>query len=104
MVLFTSRIFFSLFHVPFSVLLQTFYVKPAPGTETKETKKQISESYLSSAKKIMSMGYFRLGQDVIRRGDACCVFIGARLPFIIRPTQNISCYKMVEDAFIHGVS
>jgi hypothetical protein len=49
-------------------------------------------------------GYFGLGHDPIQIDDACCFFTGVRLPFIIRPTQNVSRYKLVGDAYIHGVS
>jgi Heterokaryon incompatibility protein (HET) len=49
-------------------------------------------------------GYFGVGRHLIQRGDVCCVFQGTRLPFVIRPITNISRYKFVGDAYIHGVS
>ncbi|KAL9596066.1 MAG: hypothetical protein Q9219_006052 [cf. Caloplaca sp. 3 TL-2023] len=56
--------------------------------------------------------YFGIGPAMMREGDLCCVLVGAKVPFILRPSQeqrfNACCdgkdhYQLVGECYIHGV-
>jgi hypothetical protein len=47
-------------------------------------------------------GWYGLAHRLMREGDVCCVFEGVRVPFVLRPVGT-GMYKLVGDAYIHGV-
>ena len=48
-------------------------------------------------------GCFGLGPSLLQDGDICCVFMGCRMPLIIRPTSTPSHFKLVGPIYIDGV-
>jgi hypothetical protein len=46
-------------------------------------------------------GYFGLGPRAMRPGDICCVLLGAKVPFILRPERQQ--YLLVGECYVHGV-
>ncbi|PMD57286.1 HET-domain-containing protein [Hyaloscypha bicolor E] len=48
-------------------------------------------------------GRFGLGPSLLQDGDICCVFMGCRMPLIIRPTSTPNHLKVVGPSYIHGV-
>lgn len=58
----------------------------------------INRCLLATAK-----GGFGIGPLVTRPGDVCCVIFGADVPFILRPSADTSGYRLLGEAFVHGV-
>ncbi|KAF2805727.1 uncharacterized protein BDZ99DRAFT_480400 [Mytilinidion resinicola] len=52
---------------------------------------------------ITSNGYYGLAPMIVQQGDMCCVLIGARVPFILRPTETPSHYQVVGECYVHGI-
>jgi hypothetical protein len=52
---------------------------------------------------ITQKGYYVLGPWIAQPGDKCFIFAGCRVPFILRETDRPSHYKLVGEAYIHGV-
>jgi hypothetical protein len=48
-----------------------------------------------------SRGFIGFGPKVLRNNDLCCVLFGARVPFILRETQNH--YLLVGECYLHGI-
>jgi hypothetical protein len=48
-------------------------------------------------------GYYALGPWITKPGDICCVFFGATVPFILRKVDEASHYKLIGEAYIHGL-
>jgi len=48
-------------------------------------------------------GYYSLGPYIAKPGDICCVLFGATVPFILRKADGASHYKLVGEAYIHGL-
>lgn len=48
-------------------------------------------------------GGFGIGPLITRPGDVCCVFFGADVAFVLRPTSGTSGYRLLGEAFVHGV-
>lgn len=48
-------------------------------------------------------GYFGLGPSCMRQGDICAILLGADVPFILRPTAVDGTFKLVGQAYMHGV-
>ncbi|KAK8135006.1 Heterokaryon incompatibility protein 6 [Apiospora sp. TS-2023a] len=49
-------------------------------------------------------GYLGTGPHSVQRGDVVCVFMGAAVPFILRPRgDGDDGYTLVGDAYVHGV-
>jgi hypothetical protein len=44
-----------------------------------------------------------LGPSLLQDGDICCVFMGCRMPLIIRPTSTPNHFKLVGHSYIDGV-
>lgn len=52
---------------------------------------------------ITETGRYGLAPKDTREGDSCCVILGARTPFIVRPIADTSCYfKFIGEAYVHG--
>ncbi|KAL1600661.1 hypothetical protein SLS60_007049 [Paraconiothyrium brasiliense] len=47
-------------------------------------------------------GLFGLGPAAMRTGDMCCVFVGARVPFVVRSTGISRRYKVIGECYLHG--
>ncbi|OCK92463.1 uncharacterized protein K441DRAFT_182571 [Cenococcum geophilum 1.58] len=47
-------------------------------------------------------GRYGLSPYTIQKGDICCVLFGAEIPFILRPTNTKSHYRLVGGCYIHG--
>jgi hypothetical protein len=47
-------------------------------------------------------GYIGFGPHEISYGDLICLFNGAAVPFVLRPTSN-GIYKLVGECYIHGI-
>lgn len=58
----------------------------------------INRCLLATAK-----GGFGIGPLITRPGDVCCVIFGADVPFVLRPSADISGYRLLGEAFVHGV-
>lgn len=58
----------------------------------------INRCLLATAK-----GGFGLGPLITRPGDVCCVIFGADVPFVLRPSADASGYRLLGEAFVHGV-
>lgn len=48
-------------------------------------------------------GYYALGPCIAKSGDVCYVLFGATVPFILRKADGASHYKVVGEAYIHGL-
>lgn len=48
-------------------------------------------------------GGFGLGPLITRPGDVCCLILGADVAFVLRPSPDISGYKLLGEAFVHSV-
>lgn len=48
-------------------------------------------------------GGFGIGPLITRPGDVCCVIFGADVPFVLRPSADISAFRLLGEAFVHGV-
>jgi hypothetical protein len=48
-------------------------------------------------------GYYALGPMITRPGNLCCVIFGAKVPYIIQKTGTEGHYKLVGEAYVHGV-
>lgn len=48
-------------------------------------------------------GYFGLGPSCMEQGDVCAVLFGADVPFILRPTEIGETFRLVGQAYMHGV-
>lgn len=48
-------------------------------------------------------GFIGIGPKVARKGDQCWVLSGAKVPFILRPRASNSHYKILGEAYIHGI-
>lgn len=48
-------------------------------------------------------GYYVLGPAIMESADVCCVILGSSVPFILRRTQKEGSYKLVGEAYIHGI-
>ncbi|KAK8006047.1 heterokaryon incompatibility protein-domain-containing protein [Apiospora marii] len=50
-------------------------------------------------------GYLGTGPHRVQRGDVVCVFMGAAVPFILRPRgdDGEEGYTLVGDAYVHGI-
>ena len=45
---------------------------------------------------------FGLGPAAMRQGDMCCVFVGARVPYIVRPMGIPRRYGFIGECYLHG--
>jgi Heterokaryon incompatibility protein (HET) len=52
---------------------------------------------------ITEKGYYGLGPWIAKPGDICCVFLGANVPFILRPGQKSNEFKLVGESYTHGI-
>lgn len=50
-----------------------------------------------------AQGRYGLGPLTAAPGDICCVFTGATVPFILRKSNQGSEYKLMGEAYVHGV-
>jgi hypothetical protein len=48
-------------------------------------------------------GYYALGPWITKPGDICCVFFSATVPFILRKVDEAPYYKLIGEAYIHGL-
>ena len=48
-------------------------------------------------------GRYGLGPMIASPGDLCCVLFGATVPFILRKTDREGHYKLIGEAYIHGI-
>ncbi|KAH8597552.1 heterokaryon incompatibility protein-domain-containing protein [Bisporella sp. PMI_857] len=48
-------------------------------------------------------GYYILGPAIMESEDLCCVIFGANVPFILRKTKMEGRYKLVGEAYVHGI-
>ncbi|EXJ61332.1 uncharacterized protein A1O5_11890 [Cladophialophora psammophila CBS 110553] len=48
-------------------------------------------------------GRFGLGPLIAAPGDVCCILFGATVPFILRRTQREGYFKLVGEAYLHGL-
>lgn len=48
-------------------------------------------------------GYFGLGPRCMEQGDVCAILFGADVPFILRPTETGGTFRLVGQAYMHGV-
>lgn len=48
-------------------------------------------------------GYFGLGPSCMEQGDVCAILFGADVPFILRPTEIAGTFRLVGQAYMHGV-
>lgn len=48
-------------------------------------------------------GYYGLGSCMAKPGDICCILFGATVPFLLRKTDKEGHYKLVAEAYIHGI-
>jgi hypothetical protein len=48
-------------------------------------------------------GYYVLGPSIAKPGDICSVLFGVTVPFISRKADGASHYKLVGEAYIHGL-
>lgn len=48
-------------------------------------------------------GYFGLGPRGMEQGDVCAILFGADVPFILRPTEMGGTFRLVGQAYMHGV-
>lgn len=48
-------------------------------------------------------GYFGLGPSCMEQGDVCAIVFGADVPFILRPTETGGTFRLVGQAYMHGV-
>jgi hypothetical protein len=48
-------------------------------------------------------GYYVLGPAVMEPEDLCCIIFGAHVPLILRRTETEGKFKLVGEAYIHGV-
>ncbi|KAI0147064.1 hypothetical protein GGR57DRAFT_506041 [Xylariaceae sp. FL1272] len=48
-------------------------------------------------------GYMGRGLDSVQRGDIVGVFIGAKVPFVLRPTADNDGLYLVGECYVHGI-
>lgn len=48
-------------------------------------------------------GGFGIGPLITRPGDVCCLIHGADVAFVLRPVLGTTAYKLLGEAFVHGV-
>ncbi|KAI3337263.1 heterokaryon incompatibility protein-domain-containing protein [Xylariaceae sp. AK1471] len=48
-------------------------------------------------------GYWALGPPIMRSGDICAIIFGADVPFILRPVDGLTQYKVVGECYIYGL-
>ena len=51
---------------------------------------------------ISAEGYVGLGPAGLQAGDVICVFLGAKLPYILRQSE-IGTWTLVGEAYVHGI-
>lgn len=47
-------------------------------------------------------GYVGVGPEQIEKGDIAAVILGAELPYILRPADNLGGLVLIGDAYVHG--
>lgn len=52
---------------------------------------------------ITQNGRYGLGPWIAKPGDICCILLGANVPSVFRRTDKASHYKLVDEAYIHGL-
>jgi hypothetical protein len=52
---------------------------------------------------ITEKGFYGLGPCIVKPGDLCCVLFGANVPHILRKVSGAERYKLVGEAYIHGL-
>jgi hypothetical protein len=50
---------------------------------------------------VTSQGYYGLGPPVTQIGDVVCVFLGGKIPFLLRPQGNV--YEIVSESYVQGL-
>ncbi|PMD42213.1 HET-domain-containing protein [Hyaloscypha variabilis F] len=50
-----------------------------------------------------SLGYIGRGPIPIRQGDLVFILFGAKTPFILRKDQSMKLYRLVGEAYVHGI-
>lgn len=51
-----------------------------------------------------SRGYLGTAPNDVQKGDVVCIFMGAAVPFILRPRDAVDGgYTLIGDAYIHGI-
>jgi hypothetical protein len=48
-------------------------------------------------------GFYGLGPLILKPGDICCILFGAKVPFILRQSDGSGKYRLVGEAYLHGV-
>ncbi|PVH73331.1 hypothetical protein DL98DRAFT_607490 [Cadophora sp. DSE1049] len=51
---------------------------------------------------ISEMGFVGLGLEIVEVEDIVCVFLGARLPYILRERSD-GTFRLVGEAYAHGI-
>ena len=64
---------------------------------------QIMSAWLGRRIIVTAKGYFGLARVAIRRGDIVCILLGCSVPVILRLQADGTSYKLVSDAYIHGI-
>ncbi|KAF2500807.1 HET-domain-containing protein, partial [Lophium mytilinum] len=73
------------------------------GLEVAETWFTTGMKLLHSRRPFISKtGYVGLGPDHMVKGDVVCVFLGAKTPYILRPSGQ-GAYTLVGEAYLHGI-
>jgi len=49
-----------------------------------------------------TLGLVGLGPMLMEEGDQVCIFRGARVPFIVRPTPKASAFELIGEAYLDG--
>lgn len=48
-------------------------------------------------------GYLGIANESVRRGDHICIFLGGRMPVVLRPLQGDDAYRFVGECYVHGL-
>lgn len=87
-----------------SRLKQVTYMANELSLESKHTYGDFFKEYGTNRSFFTSVGgYFGLGPSCMEQGDVCAILFGADVPFILRPTEIGGTFRLVGQAYMHGV-
>ncbi|XDG01820.1 hypothetical protein ABKA04_001435 [Annulohypoxylon sp. FPYF3050] len=80
---------------------------PSAGNEESEISKEIKFRLETndSTVFITSRGFLGRapGSESTQQGDIVCIFLGAKVPFLLRKKNNTECFEIVREAYVHGI-
>jgi hypothetical protein len=64
---------------------------------------EVSAFCLGRSLVITEKGYYGLAPRLTQPGDKCCLLLGADVPFILRPHGTETSFRLLGEAYVHGI-